>query len=188
VASTSGPPSGQDRSPNLVRLSQRIVRSGLYLARLSGAALHPNIVEALRSSLACFQRNLYLPCVVMLGAASEGAWLDAGEALARCIPSASGASGLVAAIRDSRSSIKTVMQKFREVYGRTECQTVIAASGVTVWQLRDAHDWSERVRESPNVLHWHATIDVPNTYEKAAILLIGAVSHLSTLQRIRKAC
>jgi hypothetical protein len=161
----------------------------LYLQRLSGAPLHSNIAEALRSALACFRRELYLPCVVMLGAASEGAWLEAGEALGRRLSSSSQeATKLVAAIHDPHSSIKSLMHKICALYDQPDCKPVVTAAGVPRARLREAQDWSERVRESRNVLHWHATVDVPNTYEKAAILLIGAVSHLSTLQQIRAVC
>lgn len=54
----------------------------LYLRRLP-TSLHPAVASALRSALACFRQELHLPCAAMLGAAMEGAWLEAGTALSK---------------------------------------------------------------------------------------------------------
>jgi hypothetical protein len=60
-------------------------------------------------------------------------------------------------------------------------------SGVGLQDLRNAVLWADAVRESRNSVHYGVNPCLPNTYEKVAALLIGAVPHLRLLDAIRRA-
>ena len=154
----------------------------LYLQRLNSNPVHPNVAEALRLSLACFQRDLFVPCVAMLGAASEGAWVELGLALGkRFYNQSQHAAKLVAQMKDSQSSTKTKIDKVCHAYELPEYKELHEATGVNGRRLRSIQQWSDQIRESRNVLHWGATPTIPNTYEKVAILLMDATSELDAL-------
>jgi hypothetical protein len=159
----------------------------LYLQRLAPAALHPQIEQALRLSLRCFRRDLYVPSIAMLGAASEGAWIEMGEQLADKFRAQPDGAKLAAALRDVQVSTKAKIDRVCHFYERPQCRVLHTASGVDSRRLRAIQQWSDQVRESRNVLHWGAVPSVPNTYEKVAILLMDAVSELVALHAVRDA-
>jgi hypothetical protein len=68
-------PSLQGKAP------QPLSNSDLFLKNLDIAGLQADIQESLRQAVDCFRHELYLPCVAMLGMASEGAWIELGRTL-----------------------------------------------------------------------------------------------------------
>jgi hypothetical protein len=167
--------------------SSELWDADLYLRRLSSSALHPGVERALRMSLECFRREMYVPSVAMLGAASEGAWIEMARALADRHPSEPQCSRLRALLDNPRASIRNKVAKTCELYDQ---EALFAATyvkaGVDNRQLHQVAEWSDVVREARNVLHWDTNPSVPNTYEKVAVLLMSAVSHLSALHAVRE--
>lgn len=175
------------RRPQWHNTPSELFDADLYLQRLSPGTLHPNIEQALRLSLSCFRNELFVPCVAMLGAASEGAWIEMGETLARRFPSEPLASRLQATLGDAQVSTKGKVDRICHFYSQATCQTLYKSSGVDNRRLLSIQQWSDQVREARNVLHWGSAPSVPNTYEKVAILLMDAVNELTDLQRVRDA-
>jgi len=174
--------------PEWHQVDGNLLDADLYLKRLSAGALHPGVEEAIRLSLDCFRRDLFLPALAMLGAASEGAWVETANALARCHPSDPRASRLIGLLNDSQTSVRSKIGKTCELYDQsTLYESTYAASGVDNRRLHQVAEWSDVVREARNVLHWGTTSIVPNTYEKVAILLMAATSELSALHEVKKA-
>jgi hypothetical protein len=157
--------------------------SDLYLQHLESLGLPDGVKSALRMSLECFRRQLYVPCIAMLGAAAEAVWIETGRALARQLGAQNPLAGrLEACLTDPRTSTKEKVSKVCDFYDRNEYAELRRASGIDQKRLRAIQQWSDQVRESRNVLHWGAEPSVPNTYEKVAVLLMDAVAELRDLR------
>jgi hypothetical protein len=61
-------------------------------------------------------------------------------------------------------------------------------SGVNLEKLRDAAEWSNRVRESRNAVHYGVSLDFPNNYEKVATMILGVPTHFKTIYTLISAC
>jgi hypothetical protein len=180
-------PSGIQR-PRWHQAPSEILDSDLYLQRLQPLALHGDVERALRIALECFRRDLFVPCVAMLGSASEGAWLEMGQRLAASAPGDPLAAKLAADLANRRTSTWGRIDSACRFYERPAGKPLHVKTGVTPARLRQTQQWSDQIRESRNVLHWGVSPSVPNTYEKVAILLMDAVSELDALHRVRNAC
>jgi hypothetical protein len=180
-------PSGIQR-PRWHQTQSEILDSDLYLQRLQPLALHADVERALRMALECFRRELFVPCVAMLGSASEGAWIEMGQQLAASASSDPLAAKLAADLANRRTSTWGKIDATCRFYERPAGKALQLKTGVTLGRLRLAQRWSDQIRESRNVLHWGVTPSVPNTYEKVAILLMDAVSELEALHSVRNAC
>ena len=55
------------------------------------------------------------------------------------------------------------------------------AEGASLVAIRHTREWTEVVRDGRNVVHFGATTAFPNTYEKAAVLFLGAIPAFRTL-------
>jgi hypothetical protein len=172
--------------PTWHEASSELWDADLYLRRLSTSALQPGVERAIRMSLECFRREMYVPSVVMLGAASEGAWIELGRALSARHPSEPRCSRLRALLDDPRASIRNKIAKTCELYDQAALfDATYVKARVDNRQLHQVAEWSDVVREARNVLHWDTNPSVPNTYEKVAVLLMSAVPHLSALHTLR---
>jgi hypothetical protein len=58
----------------------------LFLNEIAIPGIHAEVSEALRDAIRCFRSELYLPALVMLGEASEGAWIELGLAVIAALP------------------------------------------------------------------------------------------------------
>ena len=61
------------------------------------------------------------------------------------------------------------------------------ASGIKPLDLKGVTVWSDAVRDSRNTIHFGVASAIPNTYEKVAALLIGAVPHIRLLYLLKGA-
>lgn len=158
----------------------------LYMANLGIAGIAVVIREALRDAVICFAKELYTPCAAMLGAASEGVWLELGRAL---VKSAEGTDKKKAEKLDGRISspatgIVPKMKSICDFYSdKTLCQQIWVGAGVTPKALSSILLWSDEVRDSRNSIHYGVHPATPNSREKLAALLLGAVPHFRTLYK-----
>jgi hypothetical protein len=168
----------------------QLLDADLYLRHFTDGDVHlgEHVQSALRISLECFRQELYVPCVAMLGAASEAVWIETGLALsARYATEEPRADKLRALLENARTSTFAKIKAVCDFYDQPLCDPVRTAAAVDNTRLHDIRRWSDEVRESRNVLHWGSAPMFPNTYEKVAILLLGAVSRLRDLAAVRRA-
>ena len=175
------PRSARDRD------QQSLADPDLYLHELDIASIHKEVEESLREAVRCFRNDLYTACLAMLGKASEGAWIELGLALVDAVPK--GSSFNSTKVKDTiESPFVGIAKKINEVvklYERKDMlKDVHQRSGVRIQDLRNAVVWSDCVRESRNTVHYGVNPSMKNTYEKVAVLLIGAVTHLKILYKI----
>jgi hypothetical protein len=158
----------------------------LFLHNFNIPNIHPEVEESLREAVRCFRHELYIACLAMLGKASEGAWTELGLKLAQAISSGSPVNGKKTEKKlDPRYAIGKRITETLQLYEQKDVfGTLQKESGVSIQDLRTAAVWSDVVRESRNSVHYRDYPSMPNTYEKVAALLIGAVPHLRLLYRI----
>jgi hypothetical protein len=126
----------------------------------------------------------------MLGKASEGAWLELGASLLRIVPPTEEQkfSKQRNALEDPMMGPLRKVEAVITIYDHQELFGSIAkVSGVRLQELRTVAIWSDAVRDSRNTIHFGVAPTTPNTYEKVAALLIGAVPHIRILYRIKEA-
>jgi hypothetical protein len=142
--------------------------------------LHGGVHEALRSSIECLRRGLYLPAIAMLAAGAEAEWVECGRALAL----RAGDAKLGEVVDDP---FKGVGQKVAAIAGFLvgHGNKQLSACSVTKGQLLEAQNWTSELREGRNALHWPKAQDFTKTFSEAATLLMGAPRHLAALEAIR---
>ncbi len=155
-------------------------------ARLIGA--HPEVIEAVRDAVDCHRVELYRPAVAMLGKAMEGAWIEAGIALAHAILPADKAAEVVKRLQGDTPLAK----KMREVAGLYDHQDQITERTRQQAQVRSTEMqqllvWAEVLRDARNAIHFATPPTVANTYEKVGVLFLSSASNLAMLYRIKVA-
>jgi hypothetical protein len=170
-----------------VSLQQPLSDPDLFLHSLDIKNIHAEVKESLEEAVRCFRHELYIACLAMLGKASEGAWIELGLKLADAVPSntAVNARKIRDTLEDPYVGIgKKIMETLRLYEMKDIYSEVYKKSGVKIQDLRNAVIWADCVRESRNSVHYGVEPSMPNTYEKVAALLIGAVPHLRLLYQI----
>jgi hypothetical protein len=166
---------------------QVLADADLYLQRLSLPNLHQDIADALRDAVRCFRAELFVPSVVMLGKASEGAWIELGVALAG-----------VAGPGDAKAKKSAELwagpeigfaRKLRDILGFYESRQstfkpLSQQIGIGLEDLRIAMLWSDTLRDARNAVHHRVSTSVDASYEIVATLLLAAVPHLQTIHRL----
>ena len=160
----------------------------LYLQEMGLENLHHGIEEALREATRCFRYDLYTSTVAMLGAASEGVWIELGNAL---VAARSSESKVQKVKRELDTHSRGIGSLVRAIVQACEDQgqsgDILKAAGVTLQDVRIAVLWWDTVRESRNVLHWEAMPTLGNTFDKVSALMLSTACHLRTLWKVRNA-
>jgi hypothetical protein len=140
-------------------------------------------------AVTCFRRELFVPAVAMLGAASEGAWIELGRALISRHPTESICTSTERTLESDVTSMRRIIRDITEaLYARQDLfGTYARASGVSLDRLREIAIWSHTVREARNVLHWGAGPTATTTYEGVAVLLMSALQNIGDLEKLRVA-
>lgn len=181
-------PSQVSRPLSLANESENFLSNhDLYLAQLNVNSFHPDVERSLREAVECFRYELYTASLAMLGKAVEGSWLDLGESLIDSLP-----SKFVSSVRNIKDRLENphvgIGKKIEDVILLYERQDIFGQvsnqSGVSLNELRMAAAWSNIVRESRNSIHFGVESSTPNTYEKIAALLLGAVPHIQIIYRL----
>jgi hypothetical protein len=177
------------RAPSFAqRKTQFLAEPDLYLHTFAVDNMHPQVSESFAEAVRCFRAELYTASLTMLGRASEGAWLELGEALLRLVPATE--QKRYSKQRDAlEDPMLGTMKKVGAVITMYEHQElfdhVAKQSATRVQELREVANWSDTVRDSRNTIHFRVDAAVPNTYEKLGVLLLGAVPNVRTLYRVK---
>lgn len=186
------------RVPNFVTLSPSARYTGigplsdsdLYLRDIGVPDMHTEVVESLRSAVQCFHTELYLPAIVMLARAIEGAWIEFGRALVDATPPQAGKDGVSFAqvMSEPEISLARLIEAARLYYGRKDLwNDVWKRSGMHGFHIDGAATWSDHVRARRNVVHYNSTETFPYTYETVGPLLLAATQYLRVIYDARRA-
>jgi hypothetical protein len=166
---------------------QVLADADLYLQRLSLPSLHADVQDALQDAVQCFRAELFTPAIVMLGKASEGAWIELGVALSRFAGPTDAKLvrwadtlvgpdiGFAKKLREIVTFYETRQQLFKPLGQQI---------GVTIDDMRIAMLWSDTLRDARNAIHHRVSPSTKATYETVATLLLAAVPHLNTIYRL----
>ena len=165
------------------REEEVLSNTDLFLHAINVPNMPDSVREALGESVLCFRHGLYTASVVMLGKASEEAWIDVGVALYEALPGDQ--TKKIEDLTDPQTSIYRVLRTVVKLYEHSALDGI--RRGSEVRNLNDALMWSDTVRDSRNVVHPGSTSSTPNTYEKVAALLLGVVPRMRELYRVRDA-
>jgi hypothetical protein len=184
-------PSRVRRSPSALNSpDQFLSEPDLYLNALGVPAMHAEVSGAFSEAVKCFRAELFTAALAMLGKASEGAWLELGASLIAAIPKSDETkytkqrSILEDPMMGTYRRIEAVLTVFdhQELFGAAS-----KSAGVRLQELRAVSVWSDTVRDSRNTIHFNVAPTTPNTYEKVAALLLGAVPYIRTLYQVKGA-
>lgn len=170
--------------------NQFLAEPDLYLNSLGVVNMHPDVASAFYESVKCFRNELFTAALAMLGKASEGAWLELGSALIKFLPSQEEAKFLKqrSVLEDPMMGTVRKIDAVLQIFDHQEVFRAISkSSGVKLQDLRSVAVWSDAVRDSRNTIHFGVTPLTPNTYEKLAALLIGAVPYVRMLYSVKGA-
>ena len=174
-------------------LPQPLSDPDLFLSEFEIHDMQSNIRDALRQAVNCFRHELYLPCVAMLGMASEGAWIELGISLVKAASASMNepTRKLEKIAEDLRSPYTSALRKMetvRDLYSSKDILSdVIKRSGYNPSQLSQVLIWSNVVRDSRNAIHYGTDPSSDNTYEKVAVLLLAVPINMRILFSIRSA-
>lgn len=159
----------------------------LYLNTLAIPNMHPDVRAAFYEAVRCFRGGLFTAAVAMLGKASEGAWLELGAALLG-VHQGSDFKKQRAVLEDPQIGTGKKIDAVLAIFERQDIfRPVSEKSGVRPQELKSVSIWSDAVRDSRNTIHFGVTPATPNTYEKVATLLVGAVPHARVLYQVKDA-
>lgn len=170
--------------------NQFLAEPDLYLHSLGVGGMHTEVAQSFREAVKCFRAELFTASLAMLGKASEGAWLELGASLLRHVPAAEEQkySKQRNVLEDPMMGPLRKVDAVLTIYDHQELfGSITKASGVRLQELRTVAVWSDAVRDSRNTIHFGVAPTTPNTYEKVAALLIGAVPHIRILYRVKGA-
>lgn len=162
----------------------------LFLHSLEIQGIHKQVEDSLREAVRCFRNELFLACLAMLGRASEGAWIELGLKLCAVAPPTAPINVLKIKekLEDPFVGIGKKILETMQLYQRADVfDYLYKKSGIKSQDLNNAMVWADAVRESRNSVHYGVEPAMPNTYEKVAALIIGAVPHLRLLYKIMDA-
>jgi hypothetical protein len=156
----------------------------IFLEGINCKALHPGIHEAIRQSLDCFRRGLYMPATAMLAAAAEATWTECGAAVAKRLANPK----LTAAVNDPLASIGKRVTEIRKALEPQDGKTLLRDAGQTSSKVADAEVWTTALRDRRNALHWTKAKSFVADHSETGTLLLAAPMHIGTLEAIRLAC
>ena len=130
--------------------NQTSTDSDIFLQGAHCDMLHPGIREAVKQSLDCFRRGLYMPSTVMLAAAAEAVWTECGVAVAKRLVNMK----LESVVADPLASISKKVVAVRKVLEQHDGQALLKAAGQHAAKVADAELWTTTLRDRRNALHW----------------------------------
>lgn len=178
------------RAPSLDGSSDQFLTDADLFLNMAGIQnMHVEVAAAFREAVKCFRHELFTAALAMLGKASEGAWLDLGASLLSFVP-----DNQQAIFNKQRAALEDPMlgtyRKIEAILTMFDRQDIFASlstgSGTRPKELQSIAVWSDSVRDSRNTIHFGVAPSTPNTYEKVAALLIGAVPNVRVLYRLKE--
>jgi hypothetical protein len=184
-------PSRVRRAPSTIEEpNQFLSEPDLYLHTMGVSTMHPEVSRAFVEAVRCFRQELFTASLAMLGKASEGAWLDLAASLIAVVPAVEEAkySKQRTILEDPMIGTYKKIEAVLAIFDHQDLFSEISkSSGVRLQELRSVAVWSDAVRDSRNTIHFGVTPATPNTYEKLAALLLGAVANVRVLYRVKDA-
>jgi hypothetical protein len=160
------------------------IETDIFLKGINCVTLHTGILEAIKQSLACFRRGLYMPAIAMLAAAAEATWTECGIAVAKKLTNLK----LDSTVLDPFASIGKKVAEIQKAFQTPDGKLLLKSAGRSFVDLDNVELWTSNLRERRNALHWDKAKSFIADHSDTASLLMGAPLHIGTLEAIRASC
>ena len=158
----------------------------LFLLRISGASMHPRVATALREAVECYRSDLLLAACVLLGSASEGAWIELAATIA-----ASGTVPIPQALQrelgDSAPRAEIVQAKTFDLV-RSQCAEQIKSANLSMPRWNGMNQIALLLRSLRNYsVHFAGDALEKLDYGSVGVLFLNGSEYFNDLYRLRDA-
>jgi len=159
--------------------------SDVFMNNVDTKNLSDSVRIDLKQSVECFRRELYLPCLVMLGRAVEGAWVHVGESITQVGKDKSASEKLLSQINDPYIGITGKVNHITEEYKQKKnFGKLHHHSQVTPKLFTSTKNWSEQILEYRNAIHPKAEQVIRYNYENVSVVLLSVKSNFALLDTV----
>jgi hypothetical protein len=159
----------------------------IYILDLGIDNAHNEVNDALRDSIKCFKNDLYHPSIIMLCKAVEGAWIELGISLTESVRDRKQDAEHFIERLIGQESIAWKVNEIVKLYERQDWfKQIKKDSRIDLNLIREGQNWTDLLRDARNAIHYGVQPSTPNTYDKASILLLGAIKHLRTIYQLKR--
>ncbi|GGC88107.1 hypothetical protein GCM10007216_18570 [Thalassobacillus devorans] len=164
----------------------------LFISQLNIPNAHEDVIEAINDTISCFKKELYRPSLTMLGKAVEGAWIELGISLCDYAISKGLDDEKNNQLKEKlmgQDSFVYKVDKVIKLYSSHYKDWFNELRRITSIQpafLEEIRIWTDVIREARNAIHFGATINSENNYEKTSVLLLAAISNFKTLYYLKQ--
>jgi len=166
----------------LLQQSSDICLNNLQLSSAIGTTVSSDLEQAVE----CYKKHLYLPAVVMIGRATEGAWTSMAASFVPIMidcPNKNQLQKMLTAF----FSLANLMEKVNDAYVHKRFDKPISCiSGVSVPAMKQSYLWSDQIRGYRNAVHPAAEPPVLLNQENTTSIFLSVNSHFPRFDKIIK--
>lgn len=140
--------------------------------------------ESLLDAIKCFRHELFVPCVVMLGKASESAWIELSRKLISWSGTDINIKDLHKVLSGDFPSIHKIMNEVLKIYEHQLPKEYKKRIGITDTVFKETYEWSNLVRMYRNTIHPESSFDLELNYESTSSLMLSAIPKLKSIYAI----
>ena len=157
----------------------------LYLRRIDDAAMHTRVSETLRQAVGCYRSSLYVGAAVLVGSASEGAWIELAEAMRDKL---GGAVSKLDETLDRDISQLAEIQRLTDSAIRSNCSDELKRAGLNKGSWQTVVDTGAAYRRYRNyAIHFGEDDFEVLDYATVGLLLLNATAYFNNLYRLKGA-
>lgn len=157
----------------------------LYLRRVGTRGMHERVATSLTEAVGCYRRGLYLGAAVLIGSASEGAWMELVRAVGNVLDKLP--SVLDKELAKATPSIKVVQEHTRDTI-LAQFESAMKKANVRKGDLEQVMDTAGYYRRLRNyAIHFSFEDLARLNHATVGILLLNAADYFSILYRLRNA-
>lgn len=155
----------------------------LYLRRIDAAAMHTRVSMALRQAIGCYRSSLYVGAAVLVGSASEGAWIELAQATSERLQSV--APKLERQLARDISQLVEI-QRLTDSAIRSHCGDELKQAGMNQGRWQEIVDTGTTYRRYRNyAIHFSEDEFEDLDYGSVGILLLRATDYFNGLYRLK---
>lgn len=158
----------------------------LHLENLAFGSLNDSVAIDLSEAVNCFKQRLFLPSIVMIGRAMEGAWNHLGFELLTVMIDCENKKELENALNSTRPSLAENMFQCKEAYLNKNRlnKPINKSSSISKSEFRETYQWCEQIRSYRNAVHPEAEPNISFDYGNTATLILEVNRHFPRLDDI----
>ena len=157
----------------------------LYLKRIDADAMHGRVSTTLRQAVSCYRASLFVGTAVLVGSASEGAWIELARVTSERLQSA--APKLKETLARDVSQIADI-QRLTDSAIRSNCADELKRAGLNKGSWQTAVETGAAYRRYQNyATHFGEDEFEVLDYATVGLLLLNASAYFNGLYRLKAA-